>query len=185
MNDGTRDASTSTKEMVTAAGRAVKEEMSGLADYAGRKALDQIETQKQSAVETLGEFANAIRHAGDELAQHDRTLAGRMVTQAANGLEQFSRSVADKRPEEMLDAVRDFGRRNPLAFVAGSVLAGVAIARFLRSSNSHGSRSSDHQARPSDHMRGTDNIARPDQVQEFSSVRSGGVVEQPPIGPGN
>jgi hypothetical protein len=31
--------------------------------------------------------------------------------------------------------VRDFGRRNPTAFIAGSVLVGVALGRFLKSSS--------------------------------------------------
>lgn len=185
MNDGTGDASTSPKEMVSAAGRAVKQEVSGIADYAGRKALDQIDSQKQAAVDTLGEFANALRQAGGELADHDRTLAGRMVKQAADGLEQFSRSVADKRPEEMLDAVRDFGRRHPITFVAGSVLAGVAIARFLRSSNPQGSRHSGDPSRPSEHWDSSNEITRLGQVQGSSGVRGGGGFEQPPIGPGN
>jgi hypothetical protein len=173
------EAISSAKEMATAAGRAAKEDMTTIADYAGRRTKEQLEHQKQAAVETLGEFANAIRHAGDELAQHDRTLAGRLVKQTADGLEQFSRSMADKRPEELLDAVRDFGRRNPVVFIAGSVLAGVALARFLRSSNTSKSRSAtiheDQEEREP---------YRPDRGQGFSDVRSGGVVEQAPIGPG-
>jgi hypothetical protein len=57
-----------------------------------------------------------------------------VVKQAADGLENLSRSISEKRPEEMLDAVRDFGRRNPTAFVAGAVLVGLAVGRFIRSS---------------------------------------------------
>jgi hypothetical protein len=60
-----------------------------------------------------------------------------VVKQAADGLEQISRTVSEKRPEELLDAVREFGRRNPTAFIAGSVLLGVALGRFARSSESH------------------------------------------------
>jgi hypothetical protein len=33
----------------------------------------------------------------------------------------------------MIDAVRDFGRRNPTAMLAGSLLVGFAVGRFLRS----------------------------------------------------
>jgi hypothetical protein len=56
------------------------------------------------------------------------------VGQAADGLERLSLSLADKRPEELLDGVRDFGRKHPLAFIAGGVLVGVALGRFVRSS---------------------------------------------------
>jgi hypothetical protein len=61
-------------------------------------------------------------------------MAARLVSRAAEGLEDVSRTLADKRPSEMVDGLRDFGRRNPTAFLAGSVLLGVALGRFLRSS---------------------------------------------------
>jgi hypothetical protein len=83
----------------------------------------------------LGDFASAIRKAGDDLAQNDQSVAGKMVKQAADGLESFSRSLSDKRPEELLNAVRDFGRENPAAFIAGSVLLGIAIGRLAKSTD--------------------------------------------------
>jgi hypothetical protein len=173
------EAVNSAKEMATAASRAAKDDLTSVADYAGKKTREQFEHQKQAAVETLGEFANAIRHAGDELAQHDRTLAGRLVKQTADGLEQFSRSVADRRPEELLDAVRDFGRRNPVVFVAGSVLAGVALARFLRSSSDTA-----YEA-VSSHEAGQDREPyRSERAHDLTDIRSGGVIDQPPVGSG-
>jgi hypothetical protein len=129
--------SQSPKELLTAAAGTVKEEVATFASTVQEKAVEKIADRKGAATETLGAFANAIRHAGDELAQQDQSLAGRVVKQAADGLEQISRTVSEKRPEELLDAVREFGRRNPTAFIAGSVLLGVALGRFARSSESH------------------------------------------------
>jgi uncharacterized protein YukE len=124
----------SPKELASAAAQGVKQEVASFASTAQEKVADQVEQHKQAASQTLGEFANAIRKAGDELAQHDQSMAGRVVKQAANGLETLSRSVTDKRPEELLDAVRNFGRQNPGAFIAGSVLLGIALGRFAKSS---------------------------------------------------
>lgn len=128
----------SPKELLGAAAGAVKQEVATFASSVQDKAIDKIADRKETATETLGAFANAIRHAGDELAQQDQSLAGRVVKQAADGLEHLSRTVSEKRPEELLDSVREFGRRNPTAFIAGSVLLGVALGRFARSSESHG-----------------------------------------------
>lgn len=125
------------KEMATAAIQAVKDEAKSFAATAQDKVGDQVEQGKQTATKAMGDFANAIRKAGDELSQSDQSMAAKMVRQAADGLESFSRSVTDKRPEELLDAVRDFGRENPAAFIAGSVLLGLAIGRFARSSQQH------------------------------------------------
>jgi len=129
------DGANSPKQMASAAAQTVKQEAQSFAAQAKEKASGQIEQHKETATRTLGDFANAIRRAGDELSQSDQSVASRLVQQAADGLEGFSRSVADKRPEELLDAVRDFGRRNPMAFVAGSVLVGLAVGRFLKASS--------------------------------------------------
>lgn len=128
------DGANSPKQMASAAAQTVKQEAQSFANQAKEKASGQIEQHKETATRTLGDFANAIRRAGDELSQSDQSMASRLVQQAADGLENFSRTVADKRPEELLDAVRDFGRRNPMAFVAGSVLVGLAVGRFLKAS---------------------------------------------------
>jgi hypothetical protein len=131
-------ASASPREMLGAAAGVVKEEVATFASSLQDKAAEKVAGQKDTATETLGAFANAIRHAGDELAEHDQSLAGRVVKQAADGLEHLSRTVSEKRPEELLSAVREFGRSNPAAFIAGSVLLGVALGRFARSSETHG-----------------------------------------------
>jgi len=126
----------SPKDLAAAASQTVKEEVATFAAAAQDKVLDKVEEKKETASETLSQFASAIRTAGDELAKHDQSMAGHMVKKAADGLESFTRSISDKRPEELVDAIRDFGRRNPGAFVAGALLAGLAVGRFLRSSAS-------------------------------------------------
>lgn len=127
----------SPKDMAKAAIQTVKDEAATFADGAKDKAIERVEQGKQTASETMGDFANAIRKAGDELAQHDQSMAGQVVRKAADGLESLSRSVSNKRPEELLDAVRDFARANPAAFIAGTVLVGLAIGRFAKSSERH------------------------------------------------
>lgn len=131
------DTAPSPKEMVTAAAATVKQEVASFASSVQDKAQDKIEDKKQVATKTMGDFASAIRLAGDELAQHDQSAVGRIVKQAADGLEHLTRTVSEKRPEELLDAVRQFGRSNPTAFIAGSVLLGVALGRFARSTEVH------------------------------------------------
>jgi hypothetical protein len=127
----------SPKDLAKDAIQAVKGEGASFADGAKGMAAERVEQGKETATRTMGDFANAIRKAGDELAQHDQSMAGQMVRKAADGLETLSRSVSNKRPEEMLEAVRDFARENPAAFIAGSVLVGLAIGRFAKSSERH------------------------------------------------
>jgi hypothetical protein len=142
-------AGESPKEMAASAAQTVKQEAASFVADARDKAVEKVEQQKETASQTLGDFANAIRRAGDELAQSDQSMATRLVRQAADGLEGLARSVSDKRPEDLLEAARDFGRRNPTAFIAGSVLAGIAIGRFLKSSSTSENSDSGANARAS------------------------------------
>lgn len=122
------------KERLNQAGQALKGEAQSFADGAKTQAAEKAEAAKTQVGSTIHTFADAIRKAGDDLGEHDQTFAARLVREAADGLEGFSRALSEKRPEEMLDTVRDFGRRNPAAFVAGSVLVGLAVGRFFRAS---------------------------------------------------
>ncbi|WP_411287476.1 hypothetical protein [Phenylobacterium sp.] len=131
------DTKTQAKELIGQAGQTLKHEAQTFAAAAQDKARDEVQKHTQTATKTLGDFATAVRRAGDDLAQHDQSLAGRLVGRAADGLETLSRNLADKQPEDLLAAVRDFGRKNPMAFIGGSVLVGLALGRFVRASGQH------------------------------------------------
>lgn len=122
------------KELIGQAGQTLKAEAQSFAHAAQDRVKAEAQRGTQAATKTLGDFANAVRRAGDELDQHDQTPASRLVRQAADGLENLSRNLADKDPGDLLNAVRDFGRRNPAAFIGGAVLVGLALGRFARAS---------------------------------------------------
>jgi hypothetical protein len=128
------------KELIGQAGQTLKAEAQSFASAAQDRVRAEAQKGTQAGAKTLGDFANAVRKAGDELAGADQSPASRIVQQAADGLESLSRSLADKEPGDLLNAVRDFGRRNPAAFIGGAVLAGIAIGRFVRASEKPGMR---------------------------------------------
>lgn len=124
------------KELLGKAGETIKAEAQSFASVAQDRVKAEAQKGAQTAGKTLGDFATAIRRAGDELASADQSPALRLVGHAAEGLESLSRNLADKEPGELLNAVRDFGRRNPVAFIGGAMLAGVALGRLVRASES-------------------------------------------------
>jgi hypothetical protein len=124
------------KELLGKAGETIKAEAQSFASVAQDRVKAEAQKGAQTAGKTLGDFATAIRRAGDELASADQSPASRLVGQAAEGLESLSRNLADKEPGELLNTVRDFGRKNPIAFIGGAVLVGVALGRFVRASES-------------------------------------------------
>jgi len=132
---GVRRRKAQAKEAIGQAGQTLKAEAQTFASAAQERVRAEAQRGTQAGAKTLGDFANAIRRAGDELATADQSPASRLVQQAADGLESLSRNLADKDPGDLLNAVRDFGRRNPAAFIGGAVLVGLALGRFVRASD--------------------------------------------------
>jgi hypothetical protein len=125
------------KQMLGQAGQALKSEAQTFASAAQEKARAEALKQQETATKTLGDFANAIRRAGDELSNANQSPAARLIGQAADGLENLTRSLEGKQPEDLLNDVRGFARSHPLAFISGAVLVGVALGRFVRASESN------------------------------------------------
>jgi hypothetical protein len=130
--DGVTSRKGQAKQIVGQAGEALKAEAQSFASAAQDRVRAEAQKGTQAATKTLGDFANAVRRAGDELAGADQSPASRLVQKAADGLENFSRSLDGKDPGDLLNDVRDFGRRHPVTFIGGAVLVGLALGRFVR-----------------------------------------------------
>ncbi|MCV3209984.1 hypothetical protein OHD62_19265 [Mesorhizobium sp. YC-39] len=106
-------------------------------DYASevKQALfNKAEGTQRDVSANLSAFGGALRAASEHLANSDQRTASKFVLDAAGGLERLSSSVKDKPFEEVLGEIQSFGRDNPGALIAGSVLAGLALGRFIKSS---------------------------------------------------
>jgi hypothetical protein len=101
-------------------------------------AADEVRSSVESgagvAASTLGDMADALRRAGDELADRDRTGAAGIAQSVARGLGGFAQSLGERSADDLADDIRRFGRSNPTAFIGLSLLAGFAIGRLLTSS---------------------------------------------------
>ena len=102
------------------------------ADEARRRAEREAERGKAMGAGQLHQWASALDRAADELGSG--TLQGQLLRQASDGLDDVARSVEGRSVGEMVEAVADFGRRNPLAFVGSAMVAGFALARFATAS---------------------------------------------------
>jgi len=106
-------------------------------DYAAeaKQALfDKAEGTQRDISANLKAFSGALRAASEHLANNDQRTASKFTLDAAGGLERLSSSLKDKPFEDVLGEMRSFGRENSGALIAGSVLAGLALGRFIKSS---------------------------------------------------
>jgi hypothetical protein len=117
------------KEVLKDAADASKKTISDIGSNAKTAAAKEAESVKREASVGLHAFADAVRSAGAKLGESDQGVAARMVQEAASGLERLSTSLGKKQLQDIIDDVRDFGRKNPTAFIA------LALGRFVRSTD--------------------------------------------------
>lgn len=118
------------KANLSDASAAVRQEAKEVGAQAREIAGEQAEKVKDATASHLDVFADALRAASDELGKNQSGPAAEMVSSAASGLEGLTRSLHGQSTGQMIDTVRRFGRENPVGFLAGSVLAGLALGRF-------------------------------------------------------
>jgi hypothetical protein len=128
--DRVEPATSSISSAASEASDAVVSEAQALGVQAQQVAEDQAEKVKEATATHMDGFADALRAASDELSNNQSGPAAEFVANAASGLEDLSRSLHGKTTGEMIESVRRFGRDNPMGFLAGSVLAGLALGRF-------------------------------------------------------
>jgi hypothetical protein len=126
--------------------RSASEALHDARDELNRKAIDYAAETKQALFDkaegtqrdlsaNLKAFGGALRAASEHLANSDQRTASKFALDAAGGLERLSSSLKDKPFEEVLGEIQSFGRENSGALIAGSVLAGLALGRFIKSSS--------------------------------------------------
>lgn len=142
--DRLRSEKGSASAATSQAAEAVTKEAEALGKEARHFAEGQADKVKEATATHMDVFADALNAARDELRKNHSGPAAEMVTHAASGLESLSRSLHGKSTGELMDSVRQFGRDNPIGFLAGSLLAGFALSRFATAGMSSTDTSTDN-----------------------------------------
>jgi hypothetical protein len=100
---------------------------------AKQKAKTFAEDKKTTGADKLKQVAQAIDNAAGNL-EGELPTAARTIREAAAGLEQISANLKNRSVDDLTRAVSSFARSQPVAFFGGVVLAGLVLARFLKSS---------------------------------------------------
>jgi hypothetical protein len=105
-----------------------------LASQAADAVKSQIDTQKSKAADNLGSLSNAIRQSADSLSQNGQPQIAGVVTSAAEKIDDVTSYLRNKNVDEIASEINDYARQNPQIFIGGAFLLGIAVARFLKSS---------------------------------------------------
>lgn len=108
-------------------------------------AREMADRQKAAGVEQIGMVARAVHGAASEIeSQSPRTAA--LIHETANSLERASSALSRQSVDQLAETMGSFARKHPAAFFTGTIVAGFALTRFLKSSTDRNEHSAMHGA---------------------------------------
>lgn len=125
------------KEQVRNLAEDAKRETSRMAGQAGDLVQGMVSKQKDEAAEKLDGVAGALRDVGNRLQEQDGAAGfGQYAVRAADQVDRLSGYLRDRDLNSFFRDTEGFARRHPDVFLGGTFLAGLLLARFLKSSSS-------------------------------------------------
>jgi hypothetical protein len=135
--DGTDASSGNLADRADEIAGTVREHADKLAQPAIEKVREVGEAGKNVGAEGISGLARAVHNIAGEVEKEVPQVAP-YVRQAADGLERASSALRERSVGDLFGMAEDFARREPVAFLGASVLAGFMLTRFLKSSASAG-----------------------------------------------
>jgi hypothetical protein len=136
-----RGTSGKAKDLATAA----KGQTRKVAEQARDRVEDLVVRRKDGVVDTLGSVAEALRRTALTLEEGDLDANfGRYAARAARQVDRLSDYLRDSDLRDLARDTADFARRRPELFLGGAFVAGLMLARFLKSSGSNEERRAQH-----------------------------------------
>ncbi|MEN6465841.1 MAG: hypothetical protein ABFD62_11730 [Syntrophaceae bacterium] len=90
--------------------------------------------RKTQASESLEGLARALRNTGQQFQQENKPGLAHYSDQAAGKVENLSQYLRNTDVEDLLRSAEGLARRQPVMVIAGAFIAGIFLARMLRSS---------------------------------------------------
>lgn len=90
--------------------------------------------RKDQAAERLDALAGSLRSTASRLQDTQVGPLAQYADQAASQVDRVTGYLRERDLEGLLEDVEQFARRRPEVFLAGTFLAGLLLARFLKSS---------------------------------------------------
>ncbi len=132
---GGDDAGAAAAGLRDQAGRAAddaKGVASSIAEQARARLNDMLGQQKAAGADRIAGVAQAAHSAAGDLDKTNPQMA-RLVRTAAENVDKIAEDVRSRDIGQVFSSLADFGRRQPVAFFGGAVLAGFVLSRFLKS----------------------------------------------------
>jgi len=140
-HDGS-DGATVSDKAGEAAGQA-KQKAQDLAGQGKSKAREQVDQRSTQAGERVQATGSDLRSVGEELRKQGKDGPAKLAESAAERTERLGSYLKESDSDRFLSDIEGLGRRQPLAVLAGGLVAGFVLSRFLKASST--SRYQDYQ----------------------------------------
>jgi len=101
------------------------------------RAQETFDNAREQATSGLDSIVDAAAAAAEELREHNQEGLSRYVSDIADNVSSIAGSLRHKSVDELIHDVGAVARKNPTLFLAGSLIVGLGIGRFARSSAKH------------------------------------------------
>jgi hypothetical protein len=112
-----------------------REKAQEVGSQARDRVREQVDQRSTQAGEQASSTAQALRQASDRLREEGNEPVAKGMERVADRVESAGGWLRDSDGDAILRDVEDFGRRNPLAVVAGGLALGFAASRLLKASS--------------------------------------------------
>jgi hypothetical protein len=99
-----------------------------------RRARSAADEQKNVAAERVGAWHRALRLASDDLRDQGQPMLAEYSRHIVESLETTALSLSRGSLDDLVEGIEDFDQQMPVAFMGGAMVAGFALARFMKSS---------------------------------------------------
>jgi hypothetical protein len=93
--------------------------------------LQRADQAREIAADGLGQLATTVRRVSGDLETQQPMIAG-VATTAAEQTERLAGFLRETDAREIVETVQDVARRQPLLFVGGAFVLGLAASRFIK-----------------------------------------------------
>jgi len=130
-----KDQALDTSQKVLAQTMAQTKASAGQAiDRAKDQVKSQITSQKDRTVEGLSGAVRALESTGQQFRNEDLALVANYADSLTGQVRRASDYLSERSVDDIARDVEGFARKNPSLFIGGAFVLGIALARFLRSS---------------------------------------------------
>lgn len=124
-------AGTEQEHPLAEAGQDAGQTAGHLAERAADVGLQQADRARSQAADGLNQLADSVRRVSTDMEPEQPTIAN-LASTAAEQTERVASFLRETDARQLLGTVEDVARRQPLLFVGGAFLLGVAASRFIK-----------------------------------------------------